>query len=135
MTMKWNGDAALRQIHDTTARRIEAGLILIQNEAKTVLSVAAPRTRVKSAKGVMYYRATTPATKGAPPRKLSGRLRASVGREMDRQGLKGRVGTNVIYGRVHEFRDHKWLSVAIKNLGSRLEQVLGSDVSVGEVSS
>ncbi len=64
----------------------------------------APRTRVTSRKGVRYYRATTPAIPGAPPRKLSGRLRASQGYSVSPATLTARVGTNVIYGAVHEYK-------------------------------
>lgn len=52
---------------------------LLESEVKKTLSTPAPRKRVKPRDGSPpYWRATTPATPGAPPRRLSGALRKSV---------------------------------------------------------
>lgn len=56
---------------------------------------------VSKLSGRVYYQATTPASPGAPPRKLSGDLRRSINWEM-RGEAKARVGTWIIYGSVHE---------------------------------
>jgi phage gpG-like protein len=131
----------MADLDDRLFRGLTAACIELQNEAKQVLSVAAPRKMVTAGKkskspGVKYYRATTPAIAGAPPRKLSGRLRASVTREIDKDTLTGRVGTNVIYGRRHEFgfprsnKPHPWLAVAAANIDQRLAQLIGAGMSM-----
>jgi phage gpG-like protein len=96
---------------------------------KEELSVPAPRRIVLGkrgkAKGVRSYRAATPATPGDPPRKLSGRLRASITYEVSPDGTKARVGTNVIYGRRHEYGDHPFLVTTLLRYRGELEQILG----------
>ena len=47
----------------------------LKRRVKELISIPAPRKRIRSVNGVLYYRATTPAIKGEPPRKLSGTLR------------------------------------------------------------
>lgn len=102
-------DDVIRGIRPALVRALTAGAVLLTGRVKETLSVAAPRKRVTSRKGVRYYRATTPAVKGAPPRKLSGRLRASITYRVDADGLVARVGTGVVYARRHELGDHPFL--------------------------
>ncbi len=148
-------------VHQGAVRALEAACIEIQNEAKQILSVPAPRVTVSDRYGVQYYVAgwlvadaaapgvsaikvgrrykvnkktgrgswadvryePSPATPGAPPRKLSGRGRASVTREIDRENLVGRVGTNVPYMRKHEYTGHPWLHVAAAAVEPRLQGI------------
>lgn len=148
-------------VQQGAARALEAGLIEIQNEAKQILSVPAPRVTLSDKYGVQYYVAgwlvndakapavnvvkigkrfklnkktgkgtwvdvhyePSPATPGAPPRKLSGRGRASVTREIDREKLVGRVGTNVPYMGRHEYTGHPWLHVAVSIVEPRLQGI------------
>lgn len=90
---------------------VAAASYFYQGRVKEVISVPAPRKITYGAGGVKYYRATTKATPGAPPRKLSGRLRASIAVEI--QGSKmqtvGRIGTNVVYSRKLELGGHPYL--------------------------
>ena len=88
------------------ARGLTKACIHLNNKAKVLISVPAPRERVTSRTGSIYWRATTPATPGAPPRKLSGNLRRSVTYMVDKETLVGRVGTSVNYGRHLENGDH-----------------------------
>ena len=74
--------------------------------------------------GVMYVPSF--ASPGAPPRKLSGRLRSSVAWEIDKARLTARVGTNVIYGRRLELSNHEWLLKTVKRLTPELEKILGA---------
>jgi phage gpG-like protein len=92
-------------------RGLTAAAVELQKQLKVVLSVPAPRTRVISRSGSVYYRATTPAIPGAPPRKLTGRLRASISFKIDAANLRATVGTNVIYGGRHERGNHPWRAV------------------------
>lgn len=77
----------------------------------------------------------SPATRGEPPRKLSGRLRSSVAYEFlnhlqDSSGgiypQTGRVGTNVKYGRYleHHKNDHRWLGRVVTDLKDEIARVL-----------
>lgn len=86
------------QIEAILKRRLAMAGAYLDAKLKEVLSVPAPSRRSKT--GRLY--ATTRATPGAPPRMLSGRLRASVAFEVDGDKWALRVGTNVVYGRVHE---------------------------------
>ena len=52
-------------------RGLEAGANVLLNKIKQKISVPAPRKLVMSKRGDVYYRATTKAAPGAPPRKLS----------------------------------------------------------------
>lgn len=111
-------------------RGVASASYFLQARLKEVLSVPAPRKRVRSASGVVYYRATTPALPGAPPRKLSGRLRASIAVEMvsTSDGLVGRIGTNVFYGRVHEEGLHQWLVPTMRKYRSAIYRIV-----IGEI--
>jgi hypothetical protein len=78
----------------SAGKGLNAARIFLTSRIKEVVSVPAPRKRVTPpGGGIPYYRATTPATVGAPPRKLSGRLRGSVTSEM-KDELTAVVGCN-----------------------------------------
>lgn len=116
-------------------RGLAVGLKFLANRVREMLSAPAPRRIVTSgarsaAPGVRYYRATTPAIPGAPPRKLSGRLRASIADEFDPNGPRGRVGTNVVYGRRHEQGNHPWLLPTLTQQFQSLEQIVGQELRV-----
>lgn len=122
------------------ANGLRAACIELQNEAKVLVSVPAPRRLVTSGPrsknpGIKYYVATTPAIKDAPPRKLSGRGRAAITYEVDENTLEGRVGLNVPYmGRHERPRDgtpglHKWLSVAAQTIKPKIVALIGRGVS------
>jgi hypothetical protein len=73
------------QVTRAAGRGVQAASRFLAGRIKEALSVPAPRRAVRASPlpgqkrgGILYYRATTPAIPGAPPRKLSGRLRTSV---------------------------------------------------------
>lgn len=107
--MRWNGDRVAAEIDRIAARRLVAAAVHLTGKVKVVLSVPAPRQTVKTALG-NYYVATTRAIPGAPPRKLSGRLRASMTHQVLDGGKRVRIGTNVIYARRHEKGTHPFLA-------------------------
>ena len=78
--------ALARRIAEEVKRSAGLGLnaarIFLAARVKEALSEPAPRKRVTPPGGVPYYVATTPATVGRPPRKLSGKERQSVHSEM-----------------------------------------------------
>ena len=93
-------------------------------ELKKVLSAPAP-TRASKKTGRRY--ATTPATPGAPPRKVTGFGRASVTMLIDPAALSCRVGTGVGYMKKHELdakHPHPWLAKTLARMHARVRAVL-----------
>lgn len=147
---KWNEQRLRSDFQRSAGRGIEAAAIFLANRIREFLSVPAPRKITVGRDGVRYYRATTKATPGAPPRKLSGAMRRSVGwiilerrvaarvgvfggKEMEHQ-RPGQVGQ---YARRHERTNHKFISVMMDLFQPQLEQIVGrpfemSDVSFGD---
>lgn len=56
--------------------RLAKAAKFFEDKVKQVLNVRAPRVRVVSKLGEVYWRATTPAVKNAPPRRVTGLGRA-----------------------------------------------------------
>jgi phage gpG-like protein len=91
------------------------------------------RTKVvrakKGLKGRRVYGAF-PSAPGEPPRKQTGRLRASVTYEVDETELTGRVGTNVRYGRYlelgteHGLLPRPWLRRALAESKAEIDSLL-----------
>lgn len=109
-------------------RRLTRAAVHLTGKVKEVLSVPAPRRAVIGKRGkltgVRYYVATTPATPGAPPRKLSGRLRSSITWESISEVHK-RVGTNVLYGKPLENMGHLFLGITMNAEKATLERIIG----------
>lgn len=124
-------ERAKRDLERSIGKGLRAAAIYLKNRVKEAISVPAPRVRFVARDGTAYYRATTPATPGAPPRKLSGRLRASIEYEMDEDKLTARVGTSVVYGRVHEEGVHQFLMPTLVKEQSALMAIIGGSFSSG----
>jgi hypothetical protein len=105
---KWEGDEARRLIRAGVVRNLHAAAILIKGHAKRLLSVAGTAPGPEG--GARIYGAH-PSAPGEPPRKQTGRLRASVAHEVDPTSLTARVGTNLKYGR--------WLELGTNRLAAR----------------
>lgn len=127
MTLKFDATLAIEQAKRLAGRGIETGAIWLSGRLKEVLSEPAPRKLVKGPViGFRYYRATTRAAPGAPPRKLSGRLRASIAwAKID--SLTYRVGTGVVYGKfleLHKRWPHPWLAPTVRTLTRALRGIM-----------
>lgn len=127
---QWNGKQIADEIRRSLGLGMKAAAMFLASRVKELISVPAPRVRVlgkrgKSA-GIYYYRATEKATPGAPPRKLSGRLRAAQTWEVKEDGgeIMGRVGNNVVYGRRLEFEGHSYLNPALNRWRDQLKSVM-----------
>ena len=134
VTLNINVERAKKDLSRSLGAGLRAGAIFLNNRIKEVLSIPAPRKRVTSRRGITYYRATTPATPGAPPRKLSGRLRASMTYEVETRGLfdvVARVGTNVIYSKRHEHGNHKFMMVTLNAVKGDLGKIIGTSAVGG----
>ncbi len=123
-----------QQIADEAARAagkgLQAAAIFLTSRIKELISIPAPRVRVLGkrglAAGILYYRATTPATPGAPPRKLSGTLRQGVTVEMSADGLSATVGANVPYARALEYRmGHAFLAPSLERWRGEMAAIIG----------
>ena len=118
------------EINKARGKGAYAAGLYVKKRIMEKLSAPAPRKRVLSAKGVNYYRATTPAVKGAPPRKLSGRLRSSIAVEKTPEGGV-RVGSNVLYAHVHEFGSHPFLVETIEECMPAILEIVGDQITGG----
>ena len=160
-TFAWYGGPVSAEVNALANRGLRAAAIHATRRLKEVLSIPAPRRRVVrtvrrtvrerlraalagrflgAEQRVIDYVATTRATPGAPPRKLSGRLRASITWEIQTipvrlanyilvNEMTARVGTNVKYGRKLEFaygKSHEWLLKTILGIRHELAVILGN---------
>jgi hypothetical protein len=135
MRFEWMGRDVTAEIEKLRGKGLVAAGIHATRRLKEVLSVPAPRriavagVRAKWVPpGTRYYVATTRATPGAPPRKLSGQLRRSVTYEVSPGKTFVRVGTNVVYARKLENGGHPWLLKTMIAIGPELAAILGKEV-------
>lgn len=119
-----NVEAMAERWRQEIIKRLTRAAVHTQNELRKTVSIAAPRRRVTSRRGVARYVATTPAAKGAPPRKLSGRGRAGMAYFVDKQKLEAVVGTNVFYMGVHERDHHKFVEQTLTRERGRINDLL-----------
>jgi hypothetical protein len=125
------------EVQRATGKGLNAARIFLSSRVKETLSVPAPRRRVKSLSGEISYVATTPAQIGAPPRKLSGRLRSSVNSAMisDRLayvGVSARSVKGFNYPRYHEESGkHPFLLVTVLRYRREIETIFGKSLRIG----
>jgi phage gpG-like protein len=117
-----------RQIGDEVkrlaGRGVAAAAYFYAARVKEVLSVPAPRRNYITRKKVKRVVASTPATPGAPPRKLTGRLRGSIATLVQDGGKRARVGTNVIYARRHELGTHPFLMPTLRKHLKDIQRII-----------
>lgn len=126
--MNWT-DRVLADLKKTATKRIRNACIEAVKDLKQIVSVPAPR-KVAKKTGRVY--AATPAVKGAPPRKLTGRGRASLTYRVSEENGEpvGRVGTNVVYMPVHELGKggsgglHKFVEPTMRRHAKKYEKIL-----------
>jgi len=83
---KWMGGEFLRKFEKEYANNLKRAAVHLSNETKKALSDPYPPA----------------STGGEEPHRRTGELRRSITWEVDERLLKGRVGTNKIYGRFLE---------------------------------
>jgi len=120
-----NSAKIAEEVKRRASQGLKAATIFLSARVKEILSVPAPRRLVKPKHGAPYYRATTPAAPGAPPRKLSGQLRRSIAWEMRQNETVGRVGTNMIYARKLEAQGHRYLTLAVEMYQNDIKTIMG----------
>lgn len=117
----WDGGPVEHKIAQLAGRGLQAATIHLTNRVRQAVSVPAPRRRTKMGR----YVATTPASPGAPPRKLSGHLRRSIAWQMFKAGTVGRVGTNVLYGGPLEgWMNHSFLAYTLNKAKGELAMIM-----------
>jgi hypothetical protein len=127
----WTPAEVEKEAKRLTGRGIEAAARLFANLVRQTLSIPAPPARYKTSRVgrrgriIQPRRAATPATPGAPPRRVTGRLRGSIAVEFNPVTNSARVGTNVVYGRRLELGDHKYLLPTLQANLAALTQVAG----------
>ena len=122
-----------REVQALAGRGLAAAGRYLANEIRRVVSVPAPYVMVRPRSGGQPYpRATTPATPGAPPRKLTGRLRAAVG-SWQPDDATVRVGVQrVVYARPLEtWMGHPYLVPTLRANLENLSRIVGQAVQTG----
>lgn len=106
----WHGDKAIAMFQGELHNRVAAGVRVVLGRARKLISVEGTTvlyTTIKHGKNAGKQRQsgriynTNPSKPGDPPHKQTGHLRRSVAAEVE--GVVGRVGTNLNYGRWLEF--------------------------------
>ena len=138
MSLDWNGDGAVDHCRKKAVGWLTRAAITVQRRARELLSIPGTAVRARTSRGGRKGSRTTGAVRsaaGEPPRKQTGRLRASVAYEVDESAMEARVGTNVVYGKHLELGTKKgiaprpWLRRALAEMQTRVSQLLsmGSD--------
>ncbi len=126
--VQWNGDAASEHVRQRAVQFLTRAAITVERRAKELLSV--PGTAMSIRRGEKRKRKDNQvrSAPGEPPRKQTGRLRASVTHEID--GLSARVGTNVKYGKYLELGTKRgvsprpWLRRALAEMQTQVNALL-----------
>lgn len=117
----WDGGTVEQKIRQMAGRGLQVATIHLSNRVRQAVSVPAPRRRSSTGR----YVATSKASPGAPPRKLSGQLRRSIAWQMYKFNTVGRVGTNVVYGRPLEtWMNHSYLFYSLKKAQGELTTIM-----------
>jgi phage gpG-like protein len=135
-TVKWNSQAADRQIRAWAVRSLTAAAIVVVNTCKTNLSHSGTGRRAAGGRVVPHTGGNARRVYGAfrsrPggfPFKQTGRLRASVTYVIDENNLVARVGTNVNYGRwlelgTRRLQPHPWLRPSFAMSTTQVRRIL-----------
>lgn len=142
-----------REIAEEVERSAGLGLnaarMFLTSRIKEKVSEEAPRKTIKLPSGITYYIATTAATKGAPPRKLSGRLRGSITSEMRGRylaviGVSARAPVTPKYPDGYPYPkhfevvdpahpssgQHKFIEPTVNEQRSNLERIVSGSITV-----
>lgn len=119
MGSKFNGDAALRKWQSQCDQNLKAAAIFLVGEVKKELNTTPAGIKKY---GQRRY-ATTPATKGSPPRKITGYLQRGIAWAKITWQMV-RVGTGVFYGGIHERGVHPFLLPMARRMRDRLKRIL-----------
>jgi phage gpG-like protein len=123
--LDFDAEGAQQYVRKGAINFIERAAIVVENRARELLSIAGTGRVAGKKKGPVER-----SKPGEPPRKQTGRLRASVTREIDEAAMEARVGTNVAYGKHLELGTKRgilprpWLRRALAEMQSRVNDIL-----------
>lgn len=128
----WNGPKVFSEIEDTMVNRLDLALMTLKNEARQLISRVQPVVGTGTRK-----RGTAPSLPNTPPKRVRGFLHSSIFSEIDRQKVRGRVGTPLKYGLFQEIgtkniAPRPWMSVAMKNKRQRIKSILTRPIKGGD---
>ena len=120
-------------VHTSLGKAVTTACLIVERECKESMK----NTEIDS--GTVYHRGTvshSPSVPGSPPAIDTGRLVQSITHsveEVDGSTVEGRVGTNVVYGRMLEEGTSKmaprpWLYPALAKKRDRIHQLIGDAV-------
>jgi len=118
--MDWTREV-MASINAQLREQIVRACVACTGDLKKMVSVPAPR-KIAKASGRVYAR--TPAIPGDPPRKLTGRGRASITYQISPNGKVGYVGTNVFYMEIHELKNHEWVKPVMAMNSAKYNAIL-----------
>ena len=127
-----------QEVEEAAGAGMNAARLFLVARVKEAISVPAPRKKVVSNAGEIYYRATTPAIPGAPIRKLSGQARMKLTSRMVSKtefeiGDNAKSKTGVNYPRVHEVKNpgnihsgqHPFVWPTVEKYHAELRKIIG----------
>lgn len=132
--LDWHGEEAIDHCRQQATGLIHRAALAVTRRAKELLSVAGTAVRAKATRKHRKGSRITGAVRskpGEPPRKQTGRGRASVTYEVDEKEMTARVGTNVKYMKALELGTKKgiaprpWLRRALAECAAKIDQILG----------
>lgn len=128
------------QVQKRAGAGVKAAAVFLAARVKEAVSVPAPRKRVVNKLGDIRYVATQRAIPGAPPRKLSGKLRQSVTYELpgvtDKLrasavvGVKARSRNGFNYPKRLEKNGHAFLMPTVRKYRKDLAAIIGAKMKV-----
>lgn len=119
-----------KQVETRAGKGLAACAAFLSSRVKETLSLPAKRKKVVNSFGDIYYRAANRAIPGAPPRKLTGRLRSSVTWQMDGTkraliGVRARSVTGWNYPKTLEYGGHPFLAMTAMKYKRELNTIMG----------
>lgn len=129
------------QLNRNIGKGLNAARIFLTARIREEVSVPAPRKKYLDRSGNISYRATTKATRGAPPRKVTGRLRSGISSVMigTRRaviGVKARSEKGFDYPKYHELKgmgknsgQHPFLAPTVRKYKRELALIVGREIT------
>jgi len=116
MSIRWHGEAFKGLTREQLGDNLERAAITLKGIVKQSL-------RIGNKHG------DSPSRPGEPPRRRTGRLSGSIAHEVDRDRLRARVGTNLVYAKFLELGTCRmaarpFLRPALENTRDRLAELL-----------
>ncbi len=128
VNFNWHGDEISKKIEDTMVNRLDLAGFTLMNEARDLVS----RNQARAGKGARKV-GLDPSTPGTPPKRVTGTLHRSIFWALDRQAVKGRVGTPLKYGLFLELGTVRmaarpWMITAVRNKREAIKRILTKEI-------